>query len=90
MARKSYDERLEAFKSQKEDIQTHIERQSLKHENFSELVLNYQEEIKKIEEDLETLEKENFNKASELKDRENFLSEIKNELNDLLQWHERT
>ncbi|MBT7610050.1 MAG: chromosome segregation protein SMC [Bacteriovoracaceae bacterium] len=84
ISRKSFDERMESYNSQKEDILDQIERQNKKVENFQEMVLNYKEEIKTIEEDLVNLEKENQENAQGLKDREEILSGYKDELAQLL------
>ena len=84
IARKSFDERMESYNSQKEDILAHIERQNAKVENFQEMVANYKEEIKTIEEDLAKLEVENQESAQNLQEREEILSGFKDELAQLL------
>lgn len=84
IARKSFDERMESFTSQREDILGHIERQNIKAENFREKVETLKEEISTIVSDLETLEKTNMETANGLKERETVLSEYKDDLAQLL------
>ncbi len=90
IARKSFDERVEGYRFQREDINAHIEKQEQKIENFKGIVENYSEEIKQLIEDLNSLEQENLEKVTDLKERESTLKIYKDDLAELLlEMHER-
>ncbi len=81
---KSYTQRLESAQSQVEDIEKQIQKINERITSQNELIENYREEIEKINEELEVLEAKNQETVSTLQDRESVLSDLKDDLAQIL------
>ncbi len=81
---KSFEDRLKSTTSQLEDVESQITRYKEKLVSNNEIIERYTEEIESMTDEADALDAENRNTASELADKEDVLSIMKDQLAELM------
>lgn len=81
---KSFEDRLKSTASQIEDAQNQVDRHNEKLESNKEIITRYSDEIETMSSEADELDQENKNTATDLSDKEDVLSIMKDQLAELM------